>query len=694
MTIMGFNKRLTLLLLSSFFLFACGGGGGGGSTPDIPAPPPFTMTFSNSSHVTDEDQSITASFNISTSSSSSITYSTITASQYGNVSYSSSNNSFTYTPNANYFGTDSFVVSASAQGITKQATISLTINSINDVPVLSLTQPVNNEGDNLYPLIFTDAENKLDINLSFSDEETALDDLIVIASTSDGASIPLSYAEGSDISTLDLSEINAGPTEINISIDDSEAVVSDSIQVWVTKYIDDPLSSTEGNKVYTIYGNHSIEERASNYVIISDAFPDDERKIGLRKGVKQLIDLMKLTDISPFMDSFFSIGVIETPLSNESALGITTGCDSRDENIFCLSAETQAAVNTLQNQYFSNVSTRSLVTGLSGRGVSYSWLSLDVQNLTDTTDVDVRNLVRTMKHEFGHSYIDLADEYTTTEVNCTDWNCGVIETGPNTTAEDEPEKVRWNHHIEDLTNIPGYHDTTTVEGIGYFEGVYYGLNNGFRPSYSSIMNGFPTDYVYDGILNEDVLYDKIGIESFLIRTLIFQGLHSINFAFNEDGNIEVSHNFNDPSGLFEVEWYLNGEAVEHSSNTYILPRKTSGYEHVSYRIKEKTQNILTDTDNILNFRDVYDGLFASDRSIYTCQGIGIGLYTTNSDYEFPQCRNTIDIKFTCCDGLFDFFAYETVDDLISSRENEIYGLQYWIEHSGYGAMFGINWEAN
>ena len=173
------------------------------------------------------DRSITASFNISTSSSSSITYSTITASQFGNVSYSSSNNSFTYTPNANYFGTDSFVVSASAQGVTRQATISLTINSINDVPVLSLTQPVNNEGDNLYPLIFTDAENKLDINLSFSDEETALDDLIVIASTSDGASIPLSYAEGSDISTLDLSEINAGPTEINISIDDSEAVVSD-----------------------------------------------------------------------------------------------------------------------------------------------------------------------------------------------------------------------------------------------------------------------------------------------------------------------------------------------------------------------------------------------------------------------------------------------------------------------------------
>ena len=101
-----------------------------------------------------------------------------------------------------------------------------------------------------------------------------------------------------------------------------------------------------------------------------------------------------------------------------------------------------------------------------------------------------------------------------------------------------------------------------------------------------------------------------------------------------------------------------------------------------------------DADNILNLRDVYDGLFASDRGQYYCTGMGIELYTTDSDYEYAMCRSTIDIKFTCCDGNYDWFAYETIDDLISSREAEIYGLQYWFEHSGYGAMFGINWEAN
>ena len=43
---------------------------------------------------------------------------------------------FTYTPNANFFGADSFVYEVSdGNGGTAQATVSLTINSVNDVPV-------------------------------------------------------------------------------------------------------------------------------------------------------------------------------------------------------------------------------------------------------------------------------------------------------------------------------------------------------------------------------------------------------------------------------------------------------------------------------------------------------------------------------------------------------------------------------
>jgi hypothetical protein len=302
-----------------------------------------------------------------------------------------------------------------------------------------------------------------------------------------------------------------------------------------------------------------------------------------------------------------------------------------------------------------------------------------------------------LKHEFGHSYNLLGDEYTTTEAPCSEFNCSQIELYPNTTAEDEPEKVRWNHHIEDLTNIPGYHDSTTGEGIGYYKGVYYSADAGFRPSFETVMNGYPSNWINNGEITREVLWDKIGLEALAIRALIFQGMHSIEAAFDANNDLIVSHNFVDPSGAYEVEWYLNGEKVENDSNTFLLERKSSGYEHVSYRIKEKNQNILIANDNILNFRDVYSGIFGPS-PIYTNasteQAACKSVLTSNPDFDPSYCRNTLDIKWTPFSPMYDFFFYDDVDDLINSAETSSWGLQYWYEYSGLGAMFGINWEAN
>ena len=284
----------------------------------------------------------------------------------------------------------------------------------------------------------------------------------------------------------------------------------------------------------------------------------------------------------------------------------------------------------------------------------------------------------------------LGDEYTTTEAPCSEFNCSQIELYPNTTAEDEPEKVRWNHHIEDLTNIPGYHDSTTEEGIGYYKGVYYGADAGFRPSFATIMGATPSQWLANGgDIPRELLWDKIGQEVFAIRALIFQGMHSIEAAFDANNDLIVSHNFVDASGTYEVEWYLNGEKVENDSNTFLLERKSSGYEHVSYRIKEKTQNMIIANDNILNFRDVYSGIYGPSALAYCPEPL-----TSNSDFELSYCRNTLDIKWTIAEPLYDYFFYDDVDDLINSAETSSWGLQYWYEYSGLGAMFGINWGAN
>ena len=84
------------------------------------------------------------------------------------------------------------------------------------------------------------------------------------------------------------------------------------------------------------------------------------------------------------------------------------------------------------------------------------------------------------------------------------------------------------------------------------------------------MNGFPSGWTTDGEITREILWDKIGNEAFAIRALIFQGMHSIETSFDENNDLVVSHNFVDPSGLFEVEWYLNGEKVDNDSDTLCL----------------------------------------------------------------------------------------------------------------------------
>ena len=133
-----------LAVLSTIFLAACGGGGGGAEAPAPvvpPAPAPLTITLNDSSHSTDEDNAVTANFDVSTNRSATLSYSATDEPDYGSVSFSG--NSFTYTPDDNFFGSDEFEVTASAESASDSAKISLTINSVKDVPVLLVTERVN-----------------------------------------------------------------------------------------------------------------------------------------------------------------------------------------------------------------------------------------------------------------------------------------------------------------------------------------------------------------------------------------------------------------------------------------------------------------------------------------------------------------------------------------------------------------------
>ena len=142
------------------------------------------------------------------------------------------------------------------------------------------------------------------------------------------------------------------------------------------------------------------------------------------------------------------------------------------------------------------------------------------------------------KHEFGHTFNDLNDEYDSDywdpednpdgAINCLaasdyyddlieydenedgsfdddelteiersgiifDWNCYWVDGAPNTTSEDNPLEFKWRHLFDNPDNIPGYHDENNQEGVGIFTGTYYGINYTFRPTYENVMNGSTGD---------------------------------------------------------------------------------------------------------------------------------------------------------------------------------------------------------
>ena len=214
-------KKL-LSFLTVILLAACGGGGGGGAdqTPIAPPPPPLTIDFADSSHSTDEDVQLSTGLSITTNRSANLSYSLTNEPDYGSVSFSGTN--FTYTPDANYYGSDEFEVTASAEGVSDSAKISLTINSINDVPVLEVSLVETDDSE--YPLQFV--SDTLTINLAASDVET---ENLTVTATATFAGTQSTTELEVDLAnqTLGLANLKeSGPMNILLSTSDGEATAT------------------------------------------------------------------------------------------------------------------------------------------------------------------------------------------------------------------------------------------------------------------------------------------------------------------------------------------------------------------------------------------------------------------------------------------------------------------------------------
>ena len=154
-------------------------------------------------------------------------------------------------------------------------------------------------------------------------------------------------------------------------------------------------------------------------------------------------------------------------------------------------------------KYFSNTNSYTVVTGVDGRGVAFTGQKISIQSITSSASSAIRGVLNTMKHEFGHIFMDLGDEYTNdynVNFECidssdlVDLNCGQVDMYGNISSQTLPNYLRWKHHIPDISNVNGFDNLTSTDGIGMYEGSYWGTDDTFRASYQSIMNGLGSGY--------------------------------------------------------------------------------------------------------------------------------------------------------------------------------------------------------
>ena len=276
-------------------------------------------------------------------------------------------------------------------------------------------------------------------------------------------------------------------------------------------------------------------------------------------------------------------------------------------------------VKSESQKYFSNTNSYTVVTGVDGRGVANTVEKISIQSITTSLYRAVNDVILTMKHEFGHIFSDLGDEYTSDynvlfecidTTDLTDLECGQVDISANSTSQNTPEALRWKHHISDIDNVNGYDDTVSTDGVGMYEGTYWGTEDTYRPSYDTVMNGLGSGY--SGYINsrtrsEGVQWDKIGQEAFEVKALVNQGLHDISAAFDDERNIVVSHGLVVSESDYSIDWYIDGilDATLQNDSSVTITRNDNEISSAAYRIVPLGDTKIVGNDEPNIFRDFY-----------------------------------------------------------------------------------------
>ena len=649
-------KKLYFLSII-FIITSCGGGGGGGSAP-TPIAIPFSITLGLSSFSVDEDQSYTGSIAATANETVTLQYAITEEPANGSLTLGSDGNIF-YSPSSNYFGSDQFKYSVTAveKSVTESATVTITVNEVDDPPTASFTQ-TNYSKDTL---VF---EDELEFRAQVNDIDTDTANLsftILIGSQEILGSFTEDVGEnnnGLGTITFNLSSLEeAGLFDANVRVSDSTSSTSFNFTSWfisnkttITIEQDDtPEDGFDGDDktlkdylVYQLSGSPTSTGR-TGYLFVGDSLNGQSDIDLYRRALIASVNKLNDSDAADFFTAdYFTIYSAEpVDPDGSSPVGVRTGCYDWDEDVYCIGEIDDPIFDVL----LPNNTLVSTLTRVDGRGVN-----LGYKNIQKIRDTNPESTSTTLMHELGHAHGYMGDEYRTDDDRDVSQ---YADLNVNTSTQSDLSLLKWHHHIDDLANVLGkdiqvcynYSDGTigdwddlgitiddcdclinewdsagnfirknpSCSGVGRFEGNYYGLYDNYRPTFCSIMDSCSSGG-----------YGKVNVEGFAVGSLQNQGFYdsaAIGFttnSSNENSGWQMTLDVDFDSSKVTLKWYVNGvEDTTKQNQTNVTFNRPSDNSVQIYTAKAvDLTGTITAEDDVMDHDDFYKGLFQS--SFYWC----------------------------------------------------------------------------
>ena len=650
-------KKLYFLSII-FIITSCGGGGGGGSTP-TPIAVPFSITLGLTSFSVNEDETYEGSIVATANETVTFQYAITEEPTNGTITLSSNGDIF-YRPNSNYNGSDQFSYSVTAveKSVTRNATVNITVNSIDDAPTASFINQNNYSEDTL---LFDD---EIQFRVQVNDIDTEISNL--------NFAILIGNQEITGLFTEDTGEsINGGGTinfnlaslqeaglfDASIKISDSTSSTSLNFTSWfisnkrtVTIDQDDtPEDGFDGDDktpkeylVYQLSGSTSSKGR-TKYLFVGDSLEGQSDIDLYRKALIASVNKLYNSDAADFFtEDYFTIYSAEpVDPDGSSPVGVRTGCYDWDEDVYCIGEIDDPIFDVL----LPDNTLVSTLTRVQGRGVNSGY-----KNIQKIRDTEPERTSTTLMHELGHAHGYMGDEYRTDDDrDVSDY----ADLNVNTSTQSDVTLLKWHHHIDDLTNVLGkdvqvcynYSDGTIGDwddlgitiadcdclinewdsagnfirknpecsGVGQFEGNYYGLYDNYRPTFCSIMDSCSSGG-----------YGKVNVEGFAIGSLQNQGFYDsadIGFASNssnQNTGWQMTLDVEYDTSKVVLKWYVNGvEDVSKQNQTDVIFNRPTDNSVQIYTAKAvDLTGTITAEDDVMDHNDFYKGLFQS--SFYWC----------------------------------------------------------------------------